>query len=78
MAGGARKKFGADFTIAVTGIAGPDGGSKSKPVGTVFIALAGEGESVVERKLNSFGREKFKRSTARQALKMLYLRLLQT
>lgn len=78
MAGGARKKFGADFTIAVTGIAGPDGGSKSKPVGTVFIALAGEGESVGERKLNSFGREKFKRSTARQALKMLYLRLLQT
>jgi nicotinamide-nucleotide amidase len=78
MAGGARKKFGADFTIAVTGIAGPGGGTKRKPVGTVFIALTAGEETVVERKLNATGREKFKRSTARQALKMLHLRLLQT
>jgi len=75
MAAGARKKFGADFAIAVTGIAGPGGGTKSKPVGTVFIALAGERETVVERKWNPFGREKFKRATADQALKMLQLRL---
>jgi len=75
MAGGARKKFGADFAIAVTGIAGPGGGTKSKPVGTVFIALAGDGETVVERKLNPLGREKFKRAAANQALKMLQLRL---
>lgn len=78
MAGGARKKFGADFALAVTGIAGPGGGTKSKPVGTVFIALAGGGETVVERKLNHFGREKFKRITSNQALKMLHLRLIQT
>jgi nicotinamide-nucleotide amidase len=77
MAGGARKKFGADFAIAVTGIAGPGGGTKSKPVGTVFIALAGGGETVVERKVNPFGREKFKRATANHALKMLQLRLSQ-
>jgi nicotinamide-nucleotide amidase len=76
MAGGARKKFGADFAIAVTGIAGPAGGTKSKPVGTVFIALAGEGGMVVERKMNSFGREKFKQATAIQALGMLRQRLL--
>jgi nicotinamide-nucleotide amidase len=78
MAEGARKKFGADFAIAVTGIAGPAGGTKRKPVGTVFIALATEGETAIERKLNSFGREKFKQTTANQALKMLYLRLLRT
>ncbi len=71
MAAGARKKFGADFAIAVTGIAGPSGGTKDKPVGTVFIALAGKFGVVVERKLNFFGREKFKQLTAQQALEML-------
>ena len=75
MAEGALKKFGADFAIAVTGIAGPGGGTKSKPVGTVFIALAGGGETVVERKLNPLDREQFKQATANQALKMLHLRL---
>jgi nicotinamide-nucleotide amidase len=76
MARGARKKFGADFAIAVTGIAGPSGGTKGKPVGTVFIALADEGETVVTRELNPFGRQKFKQATANQALKMLYQRLM--
>jgi len=76
MAGGARKKFGADFAIAVTGIAGPSGGTKGKPVGTVFIALAGAFGTVVERRLNRFGREKFKEVTARQALEMLRSRLI--
>jgi nicotinamide-nucleotide amidase len=71
MAEGARKKFGADFAIAVTGIAGPGGGTKGKPVGTVFIAVACDFGVVVESKINRFARDKFKQVTASQALELL-------
>ena len=75
MARGARAKFGADFALAVTGIAGPTGGTKAKPVGTVFIALADAPGTVVERRFNPGGRELFKDLTAQQALEMLRARL---
>jgi len=75
MAEGARRELGADFAIAVTGIAGPDGGSAEKPVGTVFIALAGKFGAIVERRLNAYERETFKQLTAHQALEMLRARL---
>ena len=40
MAKGVQKKLDVDYAIATSGIAGPDGGSKEKPVGTVWIAVA--------------------------------------
>ncbi len=72
MADGARANTGADFALAVTGIAGPSGGSPEKPVGTVFIALARPaGPTLVKEMRNPFDRETFKFATSQQALDLL-------
>ena len=75
MAAGAREKFGSDFALAVTGIAGPGGGSPEKPVGTVFIALAAAEGVEVKKFLNVWERATFRQLTATQALEWLRQRI---
>jgi len=71
MAEGARRRTGSDYALAVTGIAGPTGGTPEKPLGTVYIALAQATGTQVLRNLNPFARETFKQVTSDQALDLL-------
>lgn len=71
MAEGARREAGADYALSATGIAGPDGGSAAKPVGTVFIGLATPAGTTVVKQYNPYDRETFKQATASQALELL-------
>jgi len=76
MAEGALKNSGADHALAVTGIAGPTGGTPDKPVGTVWIALASKKAATWAVKRFSPGaRDRFKLLTSQAALEMLRRRL---
>jgi nicotinamide-nucleotide amidase len=66
MAVGARKKFGADMALAITGIAGPGGGTPEKPVGLVWICVATP-YGVEPRKITSWGNREEIRYRASQA-----------
>ena len=71
MARGVRRTLGTDYGLAVTGIAGPTGGTPDKPVGLTFIALAGPQIERCERHVWTHDRLGNKQATARRALQML-------
>ena len=72
MAAGARRNAGTDWALATTGEAGPESG-EGKPVGTLFVALAGPGDAapVVERHFFPTDREAFKHRASQAALDLL-------
>ena len=75
MADGARRILHADYALAVTGIAGPWGGTPEKPVGTAFIALSQNGGTSVLLQYTPVDRETFKFAISQRALDILRLAL---
>lgn len=71
MAEGVRALLGTDLGVGVTGVAGPDGGSDAKPVGLVYVAVAGAGATDVRRFLWSGDRSGNKAASAEAAIGML-------
>jgi nicotinamide-nucleotide amidase len=76
MAEGIRKRCLSSYGVGITGVAGPTGGTEQKPVGLVYIALAGdEGTQVVERNFPG-DRERIRQFSSLQALEMIRRALL--
>jgi nicotinamide-nucleotide amidase len=72
MALGVKRAFGSDYALSVTGIAGPGGGTPEKPVGLVYIALAGPEGEVEVRELRLKGSRQGNRwSASEEALRLL-------
>lgn len=71
MATGVRRALGADFGLAITGIAGPEGGSASKPAGTVYIAVATASGARSEHYCFPGERRTYKIETTDAALRLL-------
>ena len=75
MADGARGRLGVDVAVAVTGVAGPDGGTASKPVGLTYVAVADGSGDDVRRFVWDSDRAGNKRLSAAAALELLLERL---
>ncbi len=75
LATGARERFSATYALAVTGIAGPGGGTEDKPVGLVYTALAGPSGARVQRNVFPGDRATIRLRSALTALNMLRVEL---
>ena len=69
MAEGARKRFGTDLAVSVTGVAGPDGGTPEAPVGCVYIGVAVKDKTVTFREDIQGDREEVRRGAAERAIR---------
>lgn len=76
MAQGVRNSFSSDLGLAVTGIAGPEGGSAEKPVGTFFIGFCDKNESIAYKCFFSSTRERIRKYSAYAALDVVRRKLL--
>jgi PncC family amidohydrolase len=75
MADGARRRLGVDVAVAVTGVAGPEGGSAAKPVGLTYVAIADAAGDDVRRFVWDGDRTGNKRLSAAAALELVVERL---
>lgn len=71
MAEGARSRLKSDWAVAITGIAGPGGGSVEKPVGTVFFGIAGPKLEATEHKIFQGSRTEIQQAASNFALEFL-------
>lgn len=78
MARGCRERSGTDYAIAVTGVAGPTGGTVEKPIGLVYVGLATPGEVIVRelRQGDNLRRDQVRDRAAKAALNLIRLTLL--
>ena len=72
MADGIRKLSGSDIAVSVTGIAGPDGGSKEKPVGLVYMGISTNENSYTKRLMLKGNRDKIRENTVKKALTEIF------
>lgn len=71
MAKGVKKKFGTDYGVSATGIAGPGGGTKEKPVGLIYISVSGPNGDSCRRLLLTGNRQENRETTVLETLRFL-------